>query len=337
VDVSAGPELRCAACGAALGPDDRFCEHCGSRSPIAAAPSVDDARPVCHICGGSLEELEGEGYCPTCGARPRELAPRVEVDLVVAAAVSDQGRSHRRNEDAFYVQALNRSAIAVVCDGVSSAASGNIAAQRAAAAAGEVLAGTIDAGASDLRDAIAGAVDAAHEASAGIIATARPDRDAPSCTLVSAVCRNGEVCVGWLGDSRAYWIVGGDAEQLTVDDSWAQEQADLGNLSLAEAEQDPRAHAITRWVGSDAPDGPPNIRTFTPASAGLLVLCTDGLWNYLSDTGELGELITALPAGAGPVAIARSLADVAMERGGRDDITIAVLDVRPANESKGDP
>ena len=54
--------------------------------------------------------------------------------------------------------------------------------------------------------------------------TARQELALPSCTLVCAACRDGEVVVGWIGDSRAYWLADGDARGLTVDDSWATEQ-----------------------------------------------------------------------------------------------------------------
>jgi serine/threonine protein phosphatase PrpC len=59
------------------------------------------------------------------------------------------------------------------------------------------------------------------------------------------------------------------------------------------------------------------------------VLCTDGLWNYAPTAEELGGLIDALPDGAAPAAVARSLADMANDRGGHDNITVAVVDIDP--------
>jgi serine/threonine protein phosphatase PrpC len=107
-------------------------------------------------------------------------------------------------------------------------------------------------------------------------------------------------------------------------------------LSAEEAHADPRAHAITRWIGGDAPDGPPNVATLSATAPGRLVVCTDGLWNYLTAAEELDELVAALPASAAPVAIARALADTAMARGGRDDITVAVVEVQPPSDTRGD-
>jgi serine/threonine protein phosphatase PrpC len=59
------------------------------------------------------------------------------------------------------------------------------------------------------------------------------------------------------------------------------------------------------------------------------VLCTDGLWNYVVSPAELAELIDALPASASPAAVARALTDTAVARGGRDNITVAVVEVEP--------
>jgi serine/threonine protein phosphatase PrpC len=58
-----------------------------------------------------------------------------------------------------------------------------------------------------------------------------------------------------------------------------------------------------------------------------LVLCTDGLWNYMPTIPELTELLAGLPGGASPIDVARALTDVALAKGGDDNITVAVVDV----------
>ncbi|HJS94455.1 MAG TPA: hypothetical protein VJ741_09340, partial [Solirubrobacteraceae bacterium] len=60
------------------------------------------------------------------------------------------------------------------------------------------------------------------------------------------------------------------------------------------------------------------------------VLCTDGLWNYAPTAGELSRLVEALPADAAPAAVARALTDTANDRGGHDNITVAVVDIDPS-------
>jgi serine/threonine protein phosphatase PrpC len=328
MDMSAAAELRCGTCAAAIAPEDRFCEQCGA--PVFAGGPAGEA---CVSCGAPTGAVGEDGYCTVCGVLPRPAAERAELDLIVVAAVTDQGRVHRRNEDAFDLQLIaDRGVAAVVCDGISSASAGDMAARAAASAAGAVLAEAIGDPARDPSDAIVAAIGAAHVAVAQVPWTTRADRAVPSCTLVSALWRESELVVGWVGDSRAYWLEGGRCRRLTVDDSWAEEQVAEGLLSREEAARDRRFHAITHWVGADAPDRAPRVVTLTPEARGRLVLCTDGLWNYAPTAEELGALIEALPPGAGPAAVARSLTDTALARGGRDNITVAVVDIDPVRE-----
>jgi PPM family protein phosphatase len=324
VDVTGVAQLRCAACGAPLQDGDRFCEHCGARQ-------IDDADTVargCRACGAAADAIDTDGYCSVCGARQRAAVDRTEVDLAVAAAVSDRGRAHHRNEDAYRIEVVaERGGTAVLCDGISSASAGDTAAASAAAAAAEVLARAAADSSRDGSDATREAIGAAFDAVSTVQWTTRTDRAMPSCTLVCALWRPPEIVIGSLGDSRAYWHDSEGTRQLTVDDSWAEEQVAQERLTPEQAMRDPRSHSITHWVGDDAPARPPRIHCLHPERPGRLLLCTDGLWNYVATPAALGQLIDALPAAASPAAVARALADVALDRGGRDNITVAVIDI----------
>jgi len=298
LDVTTQGGLSCPSCGAPRQPGDRFCERCGAR--------LDEPQPT----DGDL---------------------RVELDLGNAAAVSDQGLVHHRNEDSFHLEVTDgRDVVVVICDGISSASAGNVAARDAAKAAGTVLSRAIADPDSDPRDAIVEGIKAAVEAVIQVEWTTRVKRVDPSCTLVSALCRNGGITVGWVGDSRAYWFDADDASQLTIDDSFAEEGIAKGLLTPEQAAKSPFLHSITHWVGPDAPERPPRLVELRPERPGRLVLCTDGLWNYAPSARELGGLIDALPPGAAPAAVARSLADMANDRGGHDNITVAVVDIDPS-------
>jgi len=327
VDVTRELALRCAECDAPLLADDRFCEACGA----AAFEPSDGAGSsgACHVCGAAPGARDADGYCTVCGARERSPARRVDVDLTIAAAASEQGPSHRRNEDAFAVERVGEDGVvAVVCDGISTATSGDAAARAAAGAAAAVLAAAVREDA-NLQEATGAAVLAAHGAVERVPATSRSSLALPSCTLVSAACRDGELVVGWVGDSRAFWLAPDDARQLTVDDSWAAEQVADGLLSAEEAFADRRAHAITRWVGADAPPDAPQVTTVAPDGPGRLVLCSDGLWNVAPDAADLAALVADLGPGATPAAVAHHLVDAAMAGGARDDVTVAVVDIEP--------
>jgi PPM family protein phosphatase len=292
VDLSDVAVMRCAACRATLAEGDLFCEQCGAR----------------------VEE--------------EESSDRIEVDFVAAAGVSDRGRVHRRNEDAFHLEVLENGAVsAVVCDGISTASSGDVAASTAARAAGTVLIQGLRDPNRDGSNALADAVQAAQDSVEQVRWTRRTGRGLPSCTLVAAWYRENEIVVGSVGDSRAYWVAPGDVRQLTVDDSWATEQVADGALTVEQALRDPRAHSITNWVGADAPERSPRLTQFRPQATGRLLLCSDGLWNYAATTTELADLIAALPPGASAAGMARALTDTAVLRGGRDNITVVVIDV----------
>jgi serine/threonine protein phosphatase PrpC len=324
--MSSETQLRCEACSAPLQAGDRFCEQCGARLSEEQPDGIG-----CHACGAQAAAIDDDGYCSICGVRVRDAANRVELDLTIAAAVSDQGRVHRRNEDAFQLEVVpERGVVVVVCDGISTASASDVAASTAARAAAEVLLEAIAQSSRDGGQAMLDAVGAAHDAVAQVPWTTRADRALPSCTLVSALWRDGEIIVGWVGDSRAYWIAANGSQQLTIDDSWAEEQIAAGLLTLEQAAGDSRFHSITHWVGADAPDRPPRVVTLRPGDSGRLIVCTDGLWNYTPTPAELSALIEALPAGAAPAAIARSLTDTALARGGHDNITVAVVDIDPS-------
>ena len=287
----------------------------------------------CPNCQAPLQD--GDQFCEHCGARIADQAPageqdRVELDLGVAAAVSDRGKVHRRNEDSFHVEVAGERGVAVVvCDGTSTASAGNTAARDAAKAAGAVLADALERHDRDATAAMTDAIQAAAGAVQEVEWTTRTDRVNPSCTLVSALRRTDEVVIGWVGDSRAYWIDAEQTRQLTVDDSLGQEGIERGMLTPEQAAASPVFHAITHWVGPDSPERPPRVVSLTPDRPGRLLLCTDGLWNYMPTIAELMELMARLPGDASPLSVARALTDVALAQGGDDNITVAVIDVRP--------
>ena len=319
----------CGTCQAALLPGDRYCERCGTH--VGTAPDVQTrAEGDCTACRAPAEAIDADRYCSRRGVRQRSPQDRQEIDLVVAAGVSDRGRVRRRNEDALHLQTVGESGVAVVvCDGISSSLSADLAARRGADAAGATLAAALRGEQAVLAEAMTSAMGAAQQAVLEVPWTSRSDLDAPSCTLVSAVYRDGELVIGWVGDSRAYWIAQDDSRLLTVDHSWAQEQVAAGLLSAREASTDKRAHSITRWLGRDAPDDEPQILTMRPIEPGRLVLCSDGLWNYTPQATDIATLLDALPPATAPVAAAHSLADTALAAGGRDNVTVAIVDVTP--------
>ncbi|MFC9425530.1 protein phosphatase 2C domain-containing protein [Streptomyces sp. NPDC056987] len=301
------------------------------RRGAAAAPS---GVKICVACRAG--RVDTDGYCENCGhAQPRER-DHMEQELCSVAAVSDRGLRHHRNEDAFAVSSAalpdgSPAVVAVVCDGVSSATRPDEASAAASSSANESLLGALERGTHPqqaMHDAIVAAAEAVNSL-AGSVATEHEHhhQNAPACTIVGAVVANGLLVIGWIGDSRAYWVPddrGGPPARLTEDDSWAAQMVAAGLMSEAEAYADERAHAITGWLGADAYELEPHTASFKPDRPGVVVVCTDGLWNYAEGADEMAR---ALPADAAerPLHAAQVLVGHALDGGGHDNVTVAVV------------
>ena len=315
--------MQCPACAAELPEEDRFCESCGvSLTAPAAAP------PGC-TCGASEGETDEDGFCLRCGRRvQRPASDHVEQSLSpLFAAVSDRGVRHDRNEDRFRLAQSGGFSIAVVCDGVSATRKSEVASTTVSESVAAALAASSDAGAiTDPEQAMRRAI---ATASADLAAKMPRDEreNAPSTTVVAALVNASEAVVGWIGDSRAYWIGPNGALQLTRDHSWMNEVVAAGRMTPAQAEASPQSHGITRWIGADAdPDSGPEIVRHSIAGPGALLLCSDGLWNYARTPEEISRLfVEASSAGADALAAARSMVQFANQRGGQDNITVALV------------
>lgn len=116
----------------------------------------------------------------------------------------------------------------------------------------------------------------------------------------------------------------GPAARLTEDDSWAAQMVAAGLMSEAEAYADERAHAITGWLGADAYELEPHTASFKPDRPGVVVVCTDGLWNYAEAAEEMARAVP-LDAALRPLHSAQVLVGHALDGGGHDNVTVAVL------------
>ncbi|MGM1058589.1 PP2C family serine/threonine-protein phosphatase [Saccharothrix sp. Mg75] len=314
----------CPACAEPVGRGDRFCEACGNsllrRGSTSAEAATKDVVRKCPACGTVSGTTTG--YCDECGLRLPDPADRTTIDLGALAGVSDRGLVHHRNEDAIALgRLLDGTTAAVVCDGVSTTRQPERAARAASEAALAVLLG-VDAPVEPVSR-----VRAAVEAAGTAVATldgSNPSPDGPSCTLVAAYVADGEVTVGWVGDSRAYWLAGPAGRLLTRDHSWAAEVVAEGLMDEATAFADRRAHTITRWLGPDArPD--PDVVSVPHDGVGTLLVCSDGLWNEVPEAERIGGFAAGAGDGATPLAVANRLTEVALAAGGRDNISVVVI------------
>ena len=145
-------------------------------------------------------------------------------------------------------------------------------------------------------------------------------------TSVVAVCRGAEVHIGLIGDSRCYQFRRGHLLWRTVDHTRVQDLIDAGKIDEVEARTHPEAGMLTRALGhTRMADGRPLVPDVLAEPLVLeekdaLLMCSDGLHDLVEDW-ELGRIIAAQP----PEASARQLIELARERGGHDNITVAVI------------
>jgi serine/threonine protein phosphatase PrpC len=259
------------------------------------------------------------------------------------AGNSDIGQRHHRNEDSIALAASGETgarAVLVACDGVSTSTDSHLASQAAAIAAMERLSQPMPR--ADVPDeswlgtAAQAFAEAAEAGSAAAAATSSDDHDPtpPSCTFAAAVVEDNLVVGGNVGDSRVYWVPAAGPEravQLGHDDSMANELIRHG-MPRDRAESAPNAHAITRWLGRNAPqDLTPRLAHLRAEEPGWVVVCTDGLWNYCSAPADLWHLVQQVRSSHGdsPAEIAAGLVDFANDSGGQDNISVVLAALSP--------
>jgi serine/threonine protein phosphatase PrpC len=337
----------CPSCGEPLVEGARFCEACGAAADGSAAgppleatgedPTLDTsleftspAAAACDKCGG---EVGADGYCTTCGHRA--LEPVTVVDGTTLAYATHRGRRHHRNEDsaALAVTAEGWPVIAV-SDGVSISPNPHLASRAAVDAVVARLGGRPFVGADDLVAAVADAHEAASAVPSDTDSHWTPDGTHAACTIVVAVATPSELHLANVGDARGYLVrsagEGWAVEQLTVDDSVAARAVAQG-IDADVALNLPGGHAITAWLGADAHDVAAHVSAAALDPGDLVLVCSDGLWNYAPTDQALGGLVSATlspsPADLDLAATCEHLVDWANGRGGADNICVALAPV----------
>jgi serine/threonine protein phosphatase PrpC len=321
-----------------------FCPSPAIEGPSRAFRLLLPHVPLPGDLGSSIDDVRRE-----LAAVERELGPPPD-DGQLIAGVCDPGLKRPHNEDAFTfatgTTGGERWTVLVVCDGVSSSTHAERASTAAAKTACDALAHfarvgdvAFEAGAA----AVAHAIRSAHVAvcAQGIEADGG---DPPGTTIVVGLIWRHRLTVGWVGDSRAYWVSEHGAELLTQDHSWLSEVVASGEVSEAEAMQSPLAHALTRCLGplelaggEDPSAGGritevmPDVRARDLPGPGWVVLCTDGFWNYFPTATQVSQLVRRTASGtarATPARVARRLVNLALARGGQDNTTALVYEHR---------
>ena len=296
-------------------------------------------------CGAGPDQRDAQGFCEACGLLVTSVEHAVsngdhkEIALSPGfAAVTDIGKRHRTNQDdvAIATYEIDGKTIYViaVCDGLSSSCAAEAASSTAAKTACDSLLAVAKSSPAteDLPKLVEEAIMKAHQAVCAVKFTPVPGKDGPATTIVAAIVRDGIATIGWVGDSRAYLISDGFSAMLSHDHSWVNAMVDSGQMSQAEAEASPEAHVIIQCLGpvtdedgSLAEDPEPSVTTTVLPAGGYLVLCSDGLWNFVLEADQIAALLKGINSDAEALDVSRILVGHANACGGRDNITAAIL------------
>jgi PPM family protein phosphatase len=230
-------------------------------------------------------------------------------------SATDPGRVRAINEDSYLVAP----SVFVVADGMGGHAAGEVASAmavgefRALAERSELLTEEI--------------VEAIARANQQILESGRrhDTRTGMGTTLAGVGIVRAGGSSHWavfnVGDSRVYHYVHGKLHQISVDHSEVQELISAGYITPEEAKIHPDRNVVTRSLGTD-PAPVPDVWVFPPVAGERFLVCSDGLSRELDDA-EIENILHREPVAQ---QAASALVACAVEAGGRDNITVLVID-----------
>ena len=235
-------------------------------------------------------------------------------------AATDTGQVRANNQDAVLVA----EPVFAVADGMGGHVAGEIASQVAVEALQEARATS--------RPELVEAVRSANRA-VWQRADDEPDLRGMGTTLCVIALVPGDrssggggglerILVANVGDSRVYQLHDGDLDQITDDHSLVEDLVREGRLSPAEARTHPQRNILTRVLGNE-PEVEVDSWEIIPNAGDRFVLCSDGLFNEVDDD----RIAAVLRRLADPDDAAHELVALANQGGGRDNVSVVVVDV----------
>ncbi len=261
---------------------------------------------------------------------------------------TDTGLLREHNEDACYpptnqaiTLAHGQNPLAIVCDGIGGQEGGEIAAQLAIKTLSREINPSPTTNIEIYPDSYSLILEQAIRVTNDLISQrndqeSRQDRQRMGTTLVMAFAQAQEMYAAHVGDSRIYWITAHSCHQVTVDDDLASREVKLGYLLYCDAIQYPNAGALVQALGmSSANNLHPTVQRLIIDQDCVFLLCSDGLSDY--DRVEQywdSEIVPLLRGEKNVTAVGESLLQLANQKNGHDNSTIALVYCRvvPAAE-----
>lgn len=245
---------------------------------------------------------------------------------------SDIGRIRQVNEDSALTGSINdQLSFAIVADGMGGHQAGDVASQVAVEAFRRILQQheeisnwTVEDAKRLMRIAIRQANDEIYR-----LAKHMTQYHNMGTTIVAALFIDSLVVIGHVGDSRAYRINEQQLEQLTEDHSLVNALVQSGQLTAEEAEHHPRKNVLTRAIGTDD-DVEIDVRVIEWNKQDLLLLCSDGLSNRVSEEQLHQTIVSSLPLQER----ADQLIEFALQAGGEDNITLVLCDMNDSPDRR---
>jgi serine/threonine protein phosphatase PrpC len=243
------------------------------------------------------------------------------------------------NQDSLFVSSRGSVSLLVVCDGISTAnaGSGDVASSISCHVIAnlweQALPRLTTSGPTEIREFIDRALRMANtavcEAALRFAGGDLEGRVPMGTTCVLAIIHGNWVSLGWLGDSRAYLVGPYGASLVTADENQAAERLKAWHLRFLDG-WDPAGFALVGYLGhfneSSRPEALPTHHTsFTLVPGERLVLCTDGVTDYVGETHpEVAEVVATLSYDSDPDEAARAMVGEANRGGGGDNCTAVV-------------
>lgn len=232
-------------------------------------------------------------------------------------AATHEGRVRTENEDSYVVEPM----VFGVADGMGGHQAGEV----ASAIAAGILRDRLSNGAQSVDVAVAAVVEANAAIFQGAHGNAEHRGMGTTLTAMVVLADSSSprrLALVNVGDSRTYVMRGGRLRRVTIDHSYVQELVSTGHITEYEARSHPRRNIVTRALGIE-----PHVRVDTWVMPFVLgdryVLCSDGLVDEVDDD-EIAAIVGGLSS---PQAVADALVELANEHGGRDNVTVVVVDV----------
>ncbi len=231
--------------------------------------------------------------------------------------VSDRGRVRPENEDCFSGAAFEEWSLFVVADGMGGHDAGEVASRIAV----ETVCREIGEGMKRREHILSDLIEHAVQQANNFVNREGASKGSNmGTTLCLALLTGDTATIANVGDSRVYWLTDGVLTQITQDHSLVASLVSAGELTKEGARNHPRSNILLRTIGRPEQIA---VDTFRVAlmKGGILLLCTDGLWNEVSDEG----ICQVLASHDDVRAAGEKLVELANAQGGRDNITAVVV------------